>query len=387
MAQAKAKQERSRRWVVTLHHIGEAPGEPSLEEARSVVESNSSLFRRVLLAKEYGAAGETPHLQGYVVFNTAQRLSKLAALFGARNHFLVMKGDVDHSEVYCRKEGNELFEFGDPIAPGKRNDIVLMHERVVEGKDDLEIAEEMPTVWYKYHKGIEKQRQLLDVKNTPLWRPVTVKVYYGRTRTGKTRAATTENSSVYLWKPPYKWCQAYCGEQRLVIDEYNNQQPIHWLLSFLDNYRILVECKGSHSVSKWSEVVVTTNIPVEQWHLNAKEEHIDALLARIDEIQEFPLRAVRDKSVVKAEWLRNTLAQGSRGCGLVLPRNLRDTEPPCQGPPPCKRPRLERQNCEVQVPQQSAEQCTCTRDDEMCLWCPMDRVAPRQNGHDFVFKD
>lgn len=345
-----------------------------------------------MLAKEYGEAGETPHIQGYVVFKAPQPLSKLAALFGARNAFFVMKGNEDQNEVYCRKEHNELYEFGEPLAPGKRNDIAAMHERVVEGKDDLEIAEEMPTVWYKYHRGIEKQRQLLDIKNTPLWRPVTVKVYVGRTRTGKTRAACSENTSVYLWKPPYKWCQAYTGEERLVIDEYNNQQPIHWLLSFLDNYRILVECKGSHSVSKWSEVVVTTNIPVEQWHLNAKEEHIDALLARIDEIQEFPLRVLKDKKQVKADWLRN-VAQGSHGCGSLLPRNLRArgtcVAPDLPGPPPAKKPRLERQNCEVGEQQQEERQCTCKYEDEMCLWCPVDRywVVSRQNGHDFVFKD
>ncbi len=69
-------------------------------------------------------------MQGYVVLKKKSRLSALKKLL-PRAHWEIREGTHDQARAYCMKEETrtkEPYEWGDPPAQGKRNDMAAMVE-------------------------------------------------------------------------------------------------------------------------------------------------------------------------------------------------------------------------------------------------------------------
>lgn len=91
---------RSRNFVFTLNNY-------TTEEVEAV---KSWECRYLIFGKEVGESG-TPHLQGYVCFESQRTLSVLKKL-QTRAHWEIAKGSPKQASEYCEKEG-DVFEKGD----------------------------------------------------------------------------------------------------------------------------------------------------------------------------------------------------------------------------------------------------------------------------------
>lgn len=142
------------RWVFTLNNY-------TNDEYQHLtgLYSPESRIRYLIIGKEVGEHG-TPHLQGFVIFSTCQRLSYCRRHLSQRAHFERALGTSQQASDYCRKEHNYV-EFGElPCAQGKRNDIA---EFVQWGQDFIrtkgraptspELALERPAEYLKYPRA------------------------------------------------------------------------------------------------------------------------------------------------------------------------------------------------------------------------------------------
>lgn len=111
----------SRRWVFTLNN-------PTDNEEQHVVDwldSDNCIYG--VVGRETGDSG-TPHLQGFLVLPSPQRLSFLRNNLSPRAHYERAQGTSAQASTYCKKDG-DFEEFGElPQEQGRRTDIELFEE-------------------------------------------------------------------------------------------------------------------------------------------------------------------------------------------------------------------------------------------------------------------
>ena len=83
-----------------------------------------------IIGKEIGEKG-TPHLQGFIAFKSARSFNAVRKLMD-RWHIEPCKGNAEANMKYCMKE-NDFIEIGESPRQGKRNDIHIAKQMVLEG--------------------------------------------------------------------------------------------------------------------------------------------------------------------------------------------------------------------------------------------------------------
>lgn len=144
----------STRWVFTLNNYTDA-------EVQSISDWLDASVVYGTFGREVGANG-TPHLQGFIILHSPQRLSYLRTHVSARGHFEKARGTSTQARDYCHKDA-DFVEYGVfPERQGKRSDI----DRLVEWADDwaaangsaplaADIAREQPSAFVRYPRFIE----------------------------------------------------------------------------------------------------------------------------------------------------------------------------------------------------------------------------------------
>lgn len=103
---------------------------------------------------ETGDSG-TPHLQGFVIFNSPVVFNSAKEKIGERAHLEGTQGTSKQAADYCKKDGN-FVEFGEiPSEQGKRTDWDRFTEYVVDlGRipSQREICSTFPSLYARYHK-------------------------------------------------------------------------------------------------------------------------------------------------------------------------------------------------------------------------------------------
>lgn len=239
--------------------------------------------RYVIYGREVCPTTKKIHYQSYIETFGSQRISFHRKLFGKSVHAEVRKGTREEARDYCKKD-KDFIELGRWISgQGHRSDLEEIAASLVEGKRTLtQVMEESPTVYCKYRNGIRDLAALGTKKKTNKFRKVKVVVLSGPTGCGKTREAM-EHCQYKTEGRSLKWWQDYCGEDSILIDEYNNDVGITEMLNILDGYQLRLNVKGSHTYANWTTVYITTNLKKDEFHINAKQAHKDALFRRITE--------------------------------------------------------------------------------------------------------
>lgn len=109
---------------------------------------------------EEGDKCKTPHIQGYVHFDSPKRRSEVAKYI-PRGHLQVARGSAEQNFVYCSKDDN-YFEFGVKPKQGKRVDIIKIKNMIVEGHSMEHIMTEHPLEYVRYFKGLERMRNMVN---------------------------------------------------------------------------------------------------------------------------------------------------------------------------------------------------------------------------------
>lgn len=109
----------------------------------------------LVYGREVGESG-TPHLQGYVIFNSRRRLTSLRTIIGERGHYEVSRGTPLQASDYCKK-GGDYTEFGDlPRRKVSANitDYCEWLRSLDHFPDEREIANKYPGLWIRYQSKL-----------------------------------------------------------------------------------------------------------------------------------------------------------------------------------------------------------------------------------------
>lgn len=245
--------------------------------------------RYVVYGKEVGDQG-TPHLQGYVSFNSLKSIAQvIKSIPGA--HVTVAAGTADQNYAYCTKDG-DFTERGDrPMSDATKGAVggaaILdkwdtSRNLAKEGRFD-EIDSELFIKYQgsfnKIHASENLKRKLPDTETEHLW-------YYGPPGTGKSRMAREMNPDLYL-KMCNKWWDGYTDQDCVLLEDFDKNHAclLHHLKIWGDRYPFPGEKKGTCLVIRPNQIIVTSNYhPRDIW---PGETEVDPILRRF-KVVHFP---------------------------------------------------------------------------------------------------
>lgn len=209
-------------------------------------------------------------------------------------HYELRRGTVADARSYCTKEETRVlgpFEFGEPSGQGTRNDLASATDIIRAGGSLKRVAEECPTVYTKFHKGLAALRNVLQDFGRG-YAEKDVRLYYGPTGVGKTRRAYAEYPRLCRLPVPTRgatWFDGYDGQEVVLMDDYGGDcvYPFQFCLQLLDGYEMQVPVKGGFIPWRPDVIIITSNVPVDLWYPNISQELVLALKRRITRIERF----------------------------------------------------------------------------------------------------
>ena len=265
-------------------------------DSRRLPRFDDASMKYLIIGKETCPDSGREHRQCYVEFKSAKSISAAQRCLGldAGTHFEKRKGSAFQASEYCKKEGN-FQEFGlapHKPQPGKRTDLEEIRESLANGTDMLDVADKYFGTWCRNHRALDRYMQLAMAKSAYAQREgMKVSIYWGSTGTGKTMSAFQEDPDLYKWSPSEgtQWWDGYTGQKTLLIDEFNGQLKVEYLLAILDRYRLQLQVKGGFTHAAWTRVIITSNTDPEDWYSEVDPKIREALDRRITEVVHFPI--------------------------------------------------------------------------------------------------
>lgn len=229
----------------------------------------------------------TPHLQGYIEFKSGKRFKTLQKIGLRCIHWSICNGTQEQNQRYCKK-GGIFFEFGEPAEQGARNDLADAAEMLANGCSMLEVAEEQPGNFFRYHRGFEKYQYLQWQARAQSWRDVKVFYIWGDTGTGKSRWCWEQSPKLFSVSEGNTgtWWTGYNGQTEVLLDDFRGTVPLHMVLKWLDGYPVQVPVHGGYCYLNARTVYITSNVPLEDLYRGCDERSRAALRRRITEIRE-----------------------------------------------------------------------------------------------------
>lgn len=268
-------------WCFTLNNPKEA--------GTDLLDRLKPLCKRVVFQLERGADTHTAHFQGFIQFTQSYRLREVNSIFQA--HWTTTRS-VAASIIYCQKLESRVEgpwshgDLGKVSRQGKRNDLLECANMVKQGKTLTEIADLFPTQVIRYSTNLERYRALYPPKRT---QDLVVWLYIGKPGTGKTR--TAHELFPELFRLPIGkdlWFNTYQQQPEVLIDDFSGNIGLTQLLQLLDRYPIQVPVKGGFTWWCPNTIIITTNIPIEDWYdYTTRQDSFEALQRRIHHTKTF----------------------------------------------------------------------------------------------------
>jgi len=247
------------------------------------VEYDKEYMRYIVIGTEVCPSTGKEHYQGYVEFWRAYDLSVVKQLIGDSTHREERHGTALQASDYCKKDKNYI-EFGVMSRMGHRTDLDrIIHD--VENKLSIrDVARNNPAEYIKYHKGVEKYKNLLiEPRN---W-VTEVIVLWGKTGCGKSRLAREITSNYWVWTPQRgSWFDGYEGQEDVIMEEFRGQLPLGMMLSLTDRYECPVQVKGGMVEFCPRKIVITSPKHPKEWYEDCGNDRIDQLLRRVTHVTE-----------------------------------------------------------------------------------------------------
>lgn len=244
--------------------------------------------------------GKRYHWQGYLELKKPMRLTQLKTIFGDDIHWEIRRGTKDEARNYCMKEESAVRKFidldgsesefkpeedGEFKRQGKRTDLLNVYEDIKEGKDLYDIITRNPVQYIKFHRGIERMKMIVDIKNNDKkFRNVEVTWISGKPGIGKTRRIYEMGNVAIITKPHSTlWFDNYIDQEILLIDDFDKWIEVNTLLHLLDGYEHHLPIKGGFVRAKYTKVFITANQTFDEMYLG--HQQYDALKRRIHKFE------------------------------------------------------------------------------------------------------
>jgi len=236
------------------------------------VKYDKEYIRYIVYHREVCPDTQKLHYHVYVEFDGRFSLKKIKEIFNDNTiHCEERKGKQKEAIDYVLKDVNEndypLFEYGEKRNQGQRTDLKGLVKSVKEGKSNLELIDEFPSQFLKFHKGIDKIRFEVNKSKSKEFRQVKVYVLYGEPGTGKTRNVYENVDDLYkLDCGNNLWFDGYSGEKNILIDDFYGWVQYGQLLNILDGYQLRIPIKGGFTYALWDNVYITSNKHPKYWY-------------------------------------------------------------------------------------------------------------------------
>jgi len=247
----------------------------------------------LVFQQERGSGTSRDHLQGYVQLNRRCTMAtvKRDVFMSTTVHLEKARGTPKQNHTYCTKDEGRVsgpWEFGTICdGQGARTDLKKAAE-LVKNSGAARVAEEMPSIYIRYSKGLHSLESQLRRSNTEVLRPpVSCAVLVGPTGVGKSHAAVTLDTAEETFIVPIQntgalWFDGYNGQRTIIFDDFDTKcVPYRTLLRICDRYRLELPVKGGFVVANWSNVVFTANDPPNQWYQSEEPYHGGPLERRL----------------------------------------------------------------------------------------------------------
>lgn len=284
---------RSRNWCITWNNY---PADWK-ERLRSLPG-----LQYVIGFPETGKLKATPHIQGFIRFKNERTLGSLnkdgtyhkQSLMGMD----IVKGCFFIKEIYgtpfrwiqyCKKQRSpDFLEFGEMKGQGQRDDLRLVTDAIATQLHTVdEIAQQFPTEFVKYHRGIE--RFFASFQKHRSERPL-VHWLYGRSGVGKTGYAFEyyEPADIYIKSNAASFWNDYQNQYVVVINEFCSaeKQEGGWrftdFLQLIDRHPYIVNVKGSYGRFNSGILYITSPYPPEYFY--PEDIQLEQVIRRLDSV-------------------------------------------------------------------------------------------------------
>lgn len=255
----------SRSWVFTLNNYTEND-----EQFFKDLDSKYTCF-----GKEMGENG-TPHLQGFIIFSRAYRLTQLKKLHTGAHWEKAKACDAGN---YCMKDQDYFLK--DLREQGKRTDIQEYVEFVKAHPKERDAAITHPAMYMKYHGGT--QRLIAQLAPQRSEKPEVIWIY-GPTGIGKTRFVYDTNEDIWSISFHNGFWLGYNFQAVALWDDFRPSDiKFNLLLKFLDRYPFDLNIKGGSAPFTSMKIFITCHSHPEDLYAGTGEE-IRQLLRRVDQI-------------------------------------------------------------------------------------------------------
>ena len=199
------------------------------------------------------------HLQGYVQWYNPR--SEAACCKAYKCWMRGMRGSIKQNDKYTGKDG-KITEHGEKPDQGKRTDLFVLKDEILEGKKTAEdILEENPMLFHKYGRTLTA---IEDLRLRKCFRKEMTKCtwYWGSTGVGKSHLALHDYSpdTHYLVSTNDKgWWDNYRQQEIVVIQEFRGNMKYSDLLEMIDKWPWCVPRRGRPPMPFTSRKVIITS--------------------------------------------------------------------------------------------------------------------------------
>jgi len=305
IADSTKTQARVRNFVFTWNNYKAIDVTNIKNFAKNMLKENPKFY--LCIGFEVGGKKNTPHLQGCCMLGKQvawNALQKTPYPFKSSSNFL-MRGTPKQASDYCKKDG-VFWECGTcPITTragssgrsGQRNDIIAVVEKVKKGATDKMLLDEHPAETFKFLRNIRMVQSLIKPKREL---PLQVILCYGPPGAGKTHWADVKFPD-HFRMPVSKdfWMDNYQQEKTVLLDDFNGEVKLTFLLQVLDKYPIQIPIKGGFVWWCPDTIILTCNTHPCNWYDYAtRQDSYAALKRRFHKILKFTAPVEDDQGVL-----------------------------------------------------------------------------------------
>jgi len=289
------------RWIFTLNNY--TPDHVKTFETIDC--SNETIIRAIQCQSEKGKEKETPHLQGFIILNSqlrgpaVQRLFNMSKILSLRKMLKSTECSLDYTskrETFD-EEANIFISRGDfETKQGKRTDLKhnikpdRMKDIITDLKNGIKLTKAIEGREEIYVRNCNGLKDLSNKYQKDRTEKTYVIVRYGQSGTGKSESWTDNFNSDNIYVLPDSngsnvWWDGYDSQDTSVIDDWNNNLPLKYMLNLMDKTPMIVNIKGGTVKFNSKKLIITANKSPIEWfpNIDRDSEHYIALLRRIDE--------------------------------------------------------------------------------------------------------
>lgn len=274
----------AKHWTWTLNNYTNDEKEQLADKATELLATKRLIY--LVYGEEIAPTTNTPHLQGYIAFNSRLTLRQVKQILPSRSHLEPSRGSPAQNATYCKKDGT-FTEYGScPGGSGTRSDLVKLYADIKDGKSAEQIADAYPSHYLRYRNNI--LAAIRDLQPHRDWMPDNI-IFWGRSGAGKTRKVfdSHPHTEIYVHTGE-KWFDGYDRHPIVLFDDYTGSEfKLGYLLKLLDRYPMRVPVKGGFVQWVPKTIYFTSNKDPETWYGMALQEHQNALFRRIKTVEKF----------------------------------------------------------------------------------------------------